>query len=219
MNPEFFVGYVPHAPPGIARRIRRTVIALSALALSIAILLVLAQNHFADARFEYGIEKSWEGELDLKPHPALIVNPSESYWLVGTGKYGAGPLQPGKVRITGSLIERDDIRMIEILSVNHLGPGTPALTEKNLGPFEATGEIVDTKCYLGVMNPGEGKVHADCAAHCLRGGIPAAFAFQDAVGNRQLLFIDGPLYAKPATRATLHGTLIDRGGRLILRTE
>jgi hypothetical protein len=26
-----------------------------------------------------------------------------------------------------------------------------------------TGEIVDSKCYLGVMNPGQGKVHRDCA--------------------------------------------------------
>jgi hypothetical protein len=38
-----------------------------------------------------------------------------------------------------------------------------------------TGEIVDSKCYYGVMNPGEGKVHRDCATRCLSGGVPPSF--------------------------------------------
>ena len=42
------------------------------------------------------------------------------------------------------------------------------------------GEIVDSKCYLGVMNPGRSKVHRDCAARCLRGGIPPMLVTADA---------------------------------------
>jgi hypothetical protein len=33
------------------------------------------------------------------------------------------------------------------------------------------GEIVDTKCYLGAMNPGQGKTHLSCAVRCISGGI------------------------------------------------
>ena len=34
------------------------------------------------------------------------------------------------------------------------------------------GELVDTKCFLGVMRPAHGKVHRACAIRCLEGGIP-----------------------------------------------
>jgi hypothetical protein len=37
---------------------------------------------------------------------------------------------------------------------------------KNLGEFDLVGEIVDSKCYLGNMNPGNGKVRRDCAVRC-----------------------------------------------------
>ena len=35
-------------------------------------------------------------------------------------------------------------------------------------------EIVDSKCFLGVMTPGAGRTHSACASLCLRGGIPPA---------------------------------------------
>jgi len=35
-----------------------------------------------------------------------------------------------------------------------------------------TGEIIDPKCYFGVMKPGEGKIHKSCAIRCISGGIP-----------------------------------------------
>ena len=42
------------------------------------------------------------------------------------------------------------------------------------GPVTVSGEIVDSKCFLGVMVPGAGKTHKECASLCLRGGIPPA---------------------------------------------
>lgn len=33
------------------------------------------------------------------------------------------------------------------------------------------GEILDSKCYLGAMKPGDGKQHKACAMLCIRGGI------------------------------------------------
>src|SRR5262249_13638648 len=55
-------------------------------------------------------------------------------------------------------------------------------TAKDLGAFDLVGEIVDGKCYWGVMNPGEGKVHRDCAVRCLSGGILPLFAADDFEG-------------------------------------
>lgn len=60
-----------------------------------------------------------------------------------------------------------------------------------LGEMTLTGEIVDSKCYLGVMNPGQGKVHRDCAARCISGGIPPAFLVRDAAGESQSLLLVG----------------------------
>ena len=37
------------------------------------------------------------------------------------------------------------------------------------------GEIIDPKCYFGVMKPGGGKVHKSCAIRCISGGIPPIF--------------------------------------------
>ena len=35
-----------------------------------------------------------------------------------------------------------------------------------------TGEIVDSKCFLGVMNPGQLTPHRACAIRCISGGCP-----------------------------------------------
>ena len=60
------------------------------------------------------------------------------------------------------------------------------------GTVELTGEIVDSKCFLGVMVPGSGKTHKDCASLCLRGGIPPALYVQDRAGHSSLLLLAGP---------------------------
>jgi hypothetical protein len=40
------------------------------------------------------------------------------------------------------------------------------------GRITVKGEIVDSKCWLGVMRPGDGHIHKGCASVCIRGGIP-----------------------------------------------
>ncbi|MGD1903954.1 MAG: hypothetical protein ACFB9N_17130 [Geitlerinemataceae cyanobacterium] len=53
----------------------------------------------------------------------------------------------------------------------------------SLGEFELEGEILDGKCYPGVMKPGRGKVHRACAIRCISGGIPAVFIVQNDRGE------------------------------------
>jgi len=45
--------------------------------------------------------------------------------------------------------------------------------------MELKGEIVDPKCYFGVMKPGKGKIHRSCAVLCISGGIPPVLATTD----------------------------------------
>lgn len=44
--------------------------------------------------------------------------------------------------------------------------------KKNWGFTELKGEIIDPKCYVSAMKPGEGKTHKACATLCIKGGIP-----------------------------------------------
>jgi hypothetical protein len=42
----------------------------------------------------------------------------------------------------------------------------------SLGRQTFRGEIVDSKCWMGVMNPGVLTPHRACAVRCISGGIP-----------------------------------------------
>ncbi len=102
------------------------------------------------------------------------------------------------------------------------------MTPKNLGEFELIGEIVDSKCYLGNMNPGNGKVHRDCAVRCLSGGIPPVFATNDFNGSPAVLLLTGPNQKRLPREAFLdrvaqpiriHGRVVQIGDKLFLETE
>ena len=74
-------------------------------------------------------------------------------------------------------------------------PGTPGPAAAGAEPSDSlvtiTGEIVDSKCFLGVMVPGSGKTHKECASLCLRGGIPPAVYVRDEAGRSALLLLTG----------------------------
>ena len=186
MQDEFYIGYEAEMPRGLDSRIRRTAVAVLLIALVVSSMLVFAHRRSADATFEYGRERVFEGTLIEFPYPALLVSgataPLTSYWLVGPGKHGAAGLVAGRdgaiVRITGSLIEREHDHMIELRSLAMVtGVTLPAVEPlRSLGPIVLSGEIVDSKCHLGVMKPGEGPTHRDCAVRCLLGRITPMFA-------------------------------------------
>jgi hypothetical protein len=75
------------------------------------------------------------------------------------------------------------------------------------------------------MNPGQGKVHRDCAARCLSGGIPPIFISRD--GGEQFLLV-GPdgLALKPdalrefiAEPLTIRGEHWQKGASHLLRVD
>lgn len=207
-NDEFYVGYAPKPPERLRRTIVRIVIALNAIALVLAVLLVLGQKHFAASAFEFQQFREFEGVLQEHPYPSLLVRrpgaaegtlPFSRYLLVAPGKHGASSVVSGldgrKVRIRGSLIYREGNTMIELASgaapVAEEAASNRVATASDLGQVTLSGEIVDSKCYLGVMNPGSGKVHRDCAVRCISGGIPPAFSVKDAEGRPKILLLAG----------------------------
>jgi hypothetical protein len=64
--------------------------------------------------------------------------------------------------------------------------------QKDLGTQKIKGEIIDPKCYFGVMKPGEGKVHRDCAIRCILGGIPPVLKVTNEKGEKNYYIIVGP---------------------------
>ena len=189
-NGEFYIGYAPRPPRGIARTIFRAVIALNVFAAAVAGLLVFAQQPFERSVFEFQQYRDFTGMMEMKPYPALMVeHPGDKeysrYLLVAPGKHGAkvGSFEGKTVGLRGSLIYRGGQTMLEVApgSVREQ-PGVPVeVADVNLGDVVVKGEIVDSKCYLGVMNPVQTKVHRDCAARCISGGIPPALVTSDGL--------------------------------------
>ena len=225
-NDDFYVGYLPKAPERLSATLRQIVLALIALGCTLPIALVFAQAPFPLSTFEFQNYKTFDGVLSEHPYPVLLG--SKSFLLVAPGKHGAMELVKGldgrTARLRGSLIYRDGIAMIEAL------PDTiQASTDAPIRPAPATdfglvtlaGEIVDSKCYLGVMNPGNGKVHRDCAARCISGGIPPAFVVKDSAGAAKALVLSnaGPVLDFVAEPVEISGRLLRSNGILELRAD
>jgi len=238
---SFYVGYQPRVPADLRPTLRRAITGFAALAVGLAIILVFSQSPFPAASFEFLNVRSFEGTLVETPYPMLLVRrPDVSgaeeysrYLLVAEGKHGADREVRGHegeiVRLRGKLIYRDDQTMIEVASgsVQKLGQAAQLPKPVDLGMATLTGEIVDTKCYTGVMNPGRGKVHRDCAARCISGGIPAALLVQDASGGASLYLLTDAagkplgreLLGRVAEPVTLSGRIYRSGSIFTLAAD
>ncbi len=215
---EFFVGYLPQLPPSIKRTVRLAVVVLFSLGAVVALIVASGQRRLGASFFEFGTPREFTGVIRETPYPFLEVarpggGPSNvsRYALVGEGKHGANPIVTGfdgmTVTLKGTLIYREDQTMIEVGAgsvVSKAGaPKQPqTLKEEELGTVTLRGEIVDSKCHLGVMNPGEGKVHRSCAARCVSGGAPPIFYARDASGSAFYFYLVSK-EGKPMNREVL----------------
>jgi hypothetical protein len=143
----------------------------------------------------------------------LVVNGKDqrrTYPLVNFGKFGAAkPIKFFKsqmrnnllnyeVELRGTVIEYDGKTWLELtdedrslLSFDKLEIKSPPLEVIRMGRQEITGEIVDPKCFFGVMKPGFGKVHLSCAVRCISGGVPPILVSPGEDGTRSYYFITG----------------------------
>jgi hypothetical protein len=191
MNDEFYVGWENKAAPGIGRAVRKAVMALLLLALLVPVVLAVSQRMIGASVFEWGNLKNFSGILRTTPYPHLLVprpgnaggQPRYSaYYLVAVWKFGLpydaiAPLDGQSVTLKGTLIYRGNQTMIETkpesIQANEKSAATAAMPQAvALGKQTLTGEIVDSKCFLGVMNPGQLAPHRACAIRCISGGVP-----------------------------------------------
>jgi hypothetical protein len=170
-------------------------VSLAAVAgLVLAVLFVARQQSFAASSFNFGGRDRLSGVVSIDPYPALTIG-NERVWLVGPGKHGAEHLvaafQGEMAEIEGALIQRGSMRALEVAAGRISASPDPLFaaptTVTDFGEMTLSGEIVDSKCYLGVMNPGEGTVHRDCAVACIRGGLPPLFRVRTDDGRTVLL--------------------------------
>jgi len=196
---EFYIGWQNQAPKGIGSHVRKAVFLLMMTAPLLSVVLVLTQRTIGNAVFEWGTIKTFSGILRTHPYPHLLVaRPKSSstpsaYYLVAPFKFGLKPealaaLEGKQVLLKGTLIYRGNQTMIETLPESLQLATVPsqmntfATPNENLGRQTLVGEIVDSKCYLGVMNPGQLTPHRACAVRCISGGIPPVLLVRSKTG-------------------------------------
>ena len=154
----------------------------------------LLQKKIANSSYRYYEVAEYTGMVSNKPFPHILVtkgrdifgNPiNEVLPLVNAWKFGADSLinqwletnKNGMATIKGTIVVRDSVKAMELTSQGNsfIQPKSTAIhlepQIKKIGDVVLKGEIIDPKCYLGAMNPGEGKPHRSCAIRCISGGI------------------------------------------------
>jgi hypothetical protein len=232
---EFYIDYLPNAPRGLGQLIRNVSIALFGVTALVALVLVFGLKKLPLSVFEFGQVQEFAGVVQAKPYPTLIVRQGDSlaqFLLVAEGKHGAEVTDfDGKtVKLKATRIYRDGLTMLEVVadSLQTVSEAANAnVPTNNLGTFTLVGEIVDSKCYLGVMNPGETKVHRECAVRCISGGVPPMLIARDAAGNKvalQLVSASGaPVHQDVldfvAEPVEITGQVVRAGEQLLLQAE
>ena len=232
---DFYVGYHDPPPPRIRRFLRLVAAGTLLAAAAAAALIALGHRELPAARFEFGNVRSFEGLVVADPYPSLIVRQGEGssrYLLSGPGKSGADALVGSVIgrpaALEGMLVLRGGHAMIQVEpgSVVPLdGPvSVPPPWDLHHGERYVEGEIVGSKCYLGVMNPGSGITHRACATVCILGGVPPLLEVRRKDGRREGFVLAGPdgealgdrLQGLIATPVGVTGRLVQRGGTTFL---
>ncbi|MGI9316653.1 MAG: hypothetical protein ACR2QW_04905 [bacterium] len=244
-NTPFFVGYLD-----MPAALRKFYIPLTILMLGFSALVgfSIASLQSSSGAASWNTESSviLEGLLTVDPYPVLHrIDPDnpgqiESVLLVNQGKYSAEefarPSMGKLVSVTGFPIARGGWTMLEITSAEDIIENQSELSnqkkeierqveEKSIGAVVLKGEIADSKCFLGVMKPGEGSVHKACAEVCLLGGIPSMLVVRDRHDVRYgyiLILEDGSsastlLADRAADTVEIHGELFRKGDLLYLK--
>jgi len=242
---EFFIGYAPPMPTRLARFVSRVVIGLACVVLAWSVIVAAGHVPLEGGTFEFGHPQRFAGTIVEHPYPALRpdeADPNATPWplLVAPGKHGAAGLVRGfegrHATLTGTRIRRGTHTMIEVEPASLIvGPASASrVTAADIQAelfgdrrVSVRGEIVDSKCFLGVMVPGSGKTHKECASLCLRGGIPPALYVQDQSGQSSVLLLTGASGERISAQARqvvgeaidMTGTLERQGGWLVLRSD
>jgi hypothetical protein len=217
----FYIGWMAKAPKLFSRFTKKYLLTILPFIILLAAILALSQKKFGTGNFEFGQLTEVTGVYFSKPVPCIKIISGKDIWgnlayltipLVGYGKHGAAgvmadietvkniTLNEKKLTLKGTLIYNDGKTILQVNKndspVTNISSATTSSellpVKKELGLFKVKGEIIDPKCYFGVMKPGDGKVHRDCAIRCILGGIPPMLAVRNDRGESNYYILLGP---------------------------
>ncbi|MEM1337324.1 MAG: hypothetical protein AAF634_07415 [Bacteroidota bacterium] len=194
---EFYIGYSGTVGTGTKRTLQRFIWTAGFVLLGGVFLFGYLQTPAVNSSFDFGNPTQITGVYHESPYPMLRVqlaaNEFKEIVLLGFGKSGpnpylkearekAGTLDGKRMTIAGQLIYYNGKTLLEIddsqkVTVFEKGKSVQPTA---IGMLTVEGEIIDPKCYFGVMKPGYGKIHRSCAALCILGGIPPVLVSKDA---------------------------------------
>lgn len=224
---EFFIGWAA-MPAAHGRAARRIAGVLLLLALGVGATSMLTSRDPGPGSWDLDAVQSWNGVLRVAPYAVLELDGrAGTALLVEAGKRGAwerASAYDGRaVSVRGAPIERSGRLMIELLpdddaiTVRTAGgdAGAPLMADAvDLGPVVLRGEILDSKCHLGAMRPGDGKTHKACATLCIDGGIPPLLITRRDDGLEYLLLVAPDGGPANAWVRSLVGEPVELSGRL-----
>ena len=191
---NFFIGWLGSLDVNIKKSISRFVFPAMLIGFVFLFSFTFSQRKIANAEYRYNEVAEYTGFMSNTPFPHILItkgkdifgNPvNEVLPLVNAWKFGADFLidewskknNSGLTTLNGTIIIRDSVKAMELTSKENSfqQPKTQLsyfkTSVQKIGMVTIKGEIIDPKCYLGAMNPGEGKPHRSCAIRCISGGI------------------------------------------------
>lgn len=197
-NDEFYVGYSGSIGKGSRKKTRFFVLISLLLVIIVGFSFSYFQRPAANSSFDFDTPTLITGIYHESPYPTMRLTLDENTYkdvvLLGFGKFGSLPyledfkmdmsdLIGRKISISGNLIYYNGKTLLQIDESHKLDIGSEGQTEsikpEYIGEQSIIGEVVDPKCYFGVMKPGYGKIHRSCAALCISGGIPPVLVAND----------------------------------------
>lgn len=196
---EFYIGWQDDAPAGFGKSARTFFIMVLIVSIAFVAFFTKTEVGFVDNYFDYGNLTEVKGQLVMEPVPAVLTQENgtiKTIPLVGFGKFGAGSvleefniqlkgdLSSYEVTIRGTYFEYQDKRWMELTEgekslISFKPASRPNRQITNQGNVTLSGEIVDPKCFFGVMNPAAKAVHRSCARRCISGGIVPVLAIRE----------------------------------------
>ncbi|WP_422105957.1 hypothetical protein [Winogradskyella sp.] len=195
---EFYVPYIEGSLGSKTKKtLKRFILAALGTVIVGALVFSLVQKPFKNSAFELTSTTKITGTFHESPYPMLRIRLANDNYknilLVGFGKSSANPfleklleeensLNGKTLSIEGNLIYYNGKTLLQITDEEKVvledkKGSIPSKTK--IAEMTFHGEIIDPKCYFGVMKPGFGKIHRSCAVRCISGGIPPVLATSD----------------------------------------
>lgn len=189
----FFVGY-SNMPAPLEKFYKRIAIVLIALAILMAVWVSVFQKSTGEGTVDLVEMTTITGYLTIDPYPILHFKDENQAPVILVDRFKksanhlVGNFDQKWITVSGLMVQRGDWYMLQLppdieVQVDEQNE-TLEVTSIDHGEVTLTGEIIDSKCFLGAMKPGGGKVHRACARLCLLGGIPPMFVAKNSAGSR-----------------------------------